>query len=159
KEAAKKSMVRLKASAQPMKAVSTATSADLEGLIAVLKDRAKPIESRYAALQSLGAARFASPEFPSIQGEYLAALRDVSTDADLELRQRALGVLSREKDTYASQKLLDGLKNPDQALVPPEKALQLLGNDIHTDAYPIARQLAKNPPNPTARIEALRLLA
>jgi selenocysteine-specific translation elongation factor len=75
------------------------------------------------------------------------------------MRRRALGILARGKDGFAQKKLMDGLKNPDQALLPPEKALQLLGNDIHSDAYPIARAMVKNAPNPTARREALRLLA
>jgi hypothetical protein len=139
--------------------VAATQSSDLQHLLDVLRDKQQPIETRYAALQSLGAARFASPDFASIQGDYIAALREVSTDNDLELRMRVLGILSREKDGYAIKKLLDGLKKPDQALVPPEKGLQLLGNDIHTEAYPVAREILKNPPNQTARREALRLLA
>src|SRR5262249_10242470 len=78
---------------------------------------------------------------------------------DIELRRRALGILSREQDGYAQKTLLAGLKNPDEALLPPEKALQLLGNDVHADAYPVAREIVKNPPNLAAKREALRLLA
>jgi hypothetical protein len=159
KSAAKKAPARRKASAPLMTAVSSAGPRELLSLIATLKDGEKPIQVRYAALQSLGAARFASPDFASIQGDYIAALRDVATDPDAELRQRALGILTREKDGFAQKKLLDGLKDPAEALVPAEKALQLLGNDIHAEGYAAARQVLKNPPNPTARREALRLLA
>jgi hypothetical protein len=140
--------------------VTSSTSAEpLERLLTVLRDRHQSMTVRFAALQSLGAARFASPAFPSIEGEYLAALRDVANDPDLELRQRVLGILAREKDGFAQKMLLEGLEHPDEALLPPEKALQLLGNDVHADAYPIAREIVRNPPNPTARREALRLLA
>jgi hypothetical protein len=70
-----------------------------------------------------------------------------------------LGILAREKDGFAIKKLLDGLKNPDKALVPPEKALQLLSYDIHAEAYPVARAIVNKPPNEDAKREALRLLA
>jgi hypothetical protein len=139
--------------------VTSNKASDLQSMIAVLRDKAKPIDVRFAALQSLGAARFSSPYFASIQGDYTTALREVASDPDPEMRRRALGILAREKDGFALKKLLDGLKNPAQALLPPEKALQLLGSDIHTDAYPVAREILKNPPNATARREALRLLA
>ena len=60
------------------------------------------------------------------RGDYIATLRKVATDPDPELRQRVLGMLMRDKDGFAQKKLLDGLKDPAKALVPPEKALQLL---------------------------------
>jgi hypothetical protein len=164
KSAAKKASVRkaaakAKGPARRMAPVGAFKPEDLHSLLEVLKDKKKSIEERYDALQALGAAHFASPDFSSIHGDYIAALREVSSDADAELRQRALGVLSREKDGFAQKKLLDGLKNPEKAMVPPEKALQLLGSDIHADAYPVAREIVKKPPNPVARREALRLLA
>jgi hypothetical protein len=51
------------------------------------------------------------------------------------------------------------LQDPEKALVPPEKALQLLSYDLHAEAYPMARMIVANPPNETAKQEALRLLA
>jgi hypothetical protein len=86
-------------------------------------------------------------------------LHAVADDPDPELRQRVLDILTNEKDGFAQKKLLDGLQNPEKALVPPEKALQLLANDVHAEAYAIARAVVRNPPNPDARREALRLLA
>ena len=53
----------------------------------------------------------------------------------------------RDKDGFAQQKLLEGLKDPDKALVPPEKALQLLSYDVHAEAYPVAREIVNKPPN------------
>ena len=50
-------------------------------------------------------------------------------------------------------------KDPAKALVPPEKALQLLSYDVHADAYEAAREIVKKPPNDAAKREALRLLA
>jgi selenocysteine-specific translation elongation factor len=86
-------------------------------------------------------------------------LRNVVDDPDPELRQRVLGILMREKDGFAQKKLLEGLKNPDKALVSPAKALQLLSYDVHGEAYKVARSIVDKPPNDEARREALRLLA
>jgi len=133
--------------------------AQLEALLKVLRDPNEPIRVRLAALQALQAASFAVVEFQSCRGPYLATLRAVATDPDPEIRQRVLGLLARENDGFAEQKLLAGLQNPEDALVPPEKALQLLSYDVHAEAYPVARMIVSQPPNEAAREEALRLLA
>src|SRR5438045_3268252 len=57
------------------------------------------------------------------------------------------------------QKAIPGLQNPDKALLPPEKALQLLSYDPRAEAYPLARAIVNKPPNDSAKREALRLLA
>jgi len=132
---------------------------DLQAMLNVLRSEDEPVKVRLAALQSLGAAAFSVIAFESCRGDYLAALRKVATDPKPELRQRVLGLLMREKDGFAQRKLLEGLKNPDKALVPPEKALQLLSYDVHAEAYAAARAIVSKPPNPDARREALRLLA
>lgn len=132
---------------------------DLAAVLSVLRNKDEPIAVRLGALESLQAASFSADVFAPYRGDYLATLRKVVDDPDPELRQRALGVLMRDKDGFAQQKLLDGLKNPDKALVPPEKALQLLSYDVHAEAYSVARDIVKTPPNDEARREALRLLA
>jgi hypothetical protein len=96
--------------------------------------------------------------FESCRADYIATLRKVALDPDMELRQRVLGLLAREKDGFAQKKLLEGLNNPEKALLPPEKALQLLSYDVHSDAYPTAREIVKKPPNAAAKREALKLL-
>jgi len=128
-------------------------------MLSVLRDQSQPIEVRLAALQSLQAASFSVVVFESCRSDYIATLRKVATDPDLEMRQRVLGILAREKDGFAQRKLLEGLENPAKALVPPEKALQLLSYDIHAESYPVARKIVNNPPNEDAKREALRLLA
>jgi hypothetical protein len=132
---------------------------NLQAMLNVLRNKDEPVEVRLAALQSLQAASFSVVAFESCRGDYIATLRAVADDPDPELRQRVLGLLARETDGFAQKKLLDGLKNPDKALVPPEKALQLLSYDVHADAYSAAREIVKKPPNDDARREALRLLA
>jgi len=132
---------------------------DLQKTLKVLSNKDEPIEVRLAALQSLQAASFSVVAFESCRSDYIATLRKVATDPDPELRQRVLGILAREKDRFVQKKLLEGLQNPEKALVPPEKALQLLSYDVHAEAYSAARAILDNPPSATAKREALRLLA
>lgn len=131
----------------------------LEAIMNVLNDAGEPTAVRMAAMQSLQAASFSVAAFESNRGQYRAALRKVAQDKDPELRQRALSILARQKDGFAQKRLLEGLENPEKAAVPPEKALQLLAYDAHTDAYKQARTILNNPPTPAAKHAALRLLA
>lgn len=131
----------------------------LQKVLTVLRDKQEPVAVRLAAMESLAAAAFSVITFEPCRKDYIAALREVSTDADQEIRQRALGALMREHDGYAEKKLLEGLKNPEKALVPPEKALQQLSYDVHAEAYEAAREIVGKPPNEEAKREALRLLA
>lgn len=132
---------------------------NLQAMLQMLRDPKQPIKVRLAALQSLQAASFSVITFEPCREDYLATLREVVDDPDEELRQRALGILAREKDGYVQKRLLEGLENKEKALVPPEKALQLLSYDVHAEAYPIAREIVEQPPNDDAKREALRLLA
>jgi len=132
---------------------------DLEAVLNVLRNKDESIKMRLGALESLQAASFSADAFGPYRGDYFATLRKIADDPDPELRQRVLGILMRGKDGFAQKKLLEGLKNPDKALVPPEKALQLLSYYVHAEAYSAARAIVKKPPNDDARREALRLLA
>lgn len=132
---------------------------DLQAVLSILRNKEEPVAVRLAALQSLAAAAFSVVAFESCRGDYIGTLREVAEDPDPEIRQRVLGLLAREKDGYAQKRLLEGLQNPKKALVPPEKALQLLSYDVHAEAYAAARAIVSKPPNADARREALRLLA
>jgi hypothetical protein len=159
KKVAKKVSTRKQTASAPAPVRVAKDTDDVRRQLKVLCDTSKRIEVRMAALQSLGAAAFSVANFESVHAEYIAALRQVSTDSHERLRRRALGILMRNKDGFAQKKLLDGLKDPAKALLPPEKALQLLGNDVHAEAYSAARAIVKKPPSQEAKREALRLLA
>lgn len=130
-----------------------------DAALKVLRDRAEPVTVRRAALAALQAASFSVVAFQQFRARFLAALRAVMEDEDPELRQRVLGLLAREKDGLAQQRLLAGLKDPAKALLPPAKALQLLAYDVHSDTYPVARAIVSDPPTEEAKREALRVLA
>ena len=130
-----------------------------QDVLAILRNVEESLEVRLAALNSLQAASFQSIRFESLRADYIATLRKLARDPDPEMRNEALEILSCEQDGYAQKKLLEGLENPEKALVEPELALQYLGHDIHADAYKVARDIVKNPPSESARREALKLLA
>jgi hypothetical protein len=130
----------------------------LPGLLALLAHREEPVEVRLRALQVLQAASFSVVAFAKCRRQYVAGLRKVAGDPDPEIRQTVLGILSRQKDGFAQEKLLTGLREPAKALVPPEKALQLLAYDPHADGFEEARKIVEKPPNEVAKREALRLL-
>jgi len=131
----------------------------LQATLAVIRNQQEPVEVRLAAMESLAAAAFSVISFEPCRNDYIATLREVATDPNQQIRETALGALAGEKDAFAQKKLLEGLKSPDKALVPPEKALQLLSYDVHAESYSVARGIVQNPPNPAAKQEALRLLA
>lgn len=133
--------------------------AQFKGTVKIVRDTSAPIAVRLAGIGALQAGSFQVVKFKRLRAPWLAALRSVAADQDPEIRQRVLGILMREKDAYAEGLLLKGLKDAGKALVPPEKALQLLAYDIHGETYPIAREIVKKPPNQAAKIEALRLLS
>lgn len=128
-------------------------------LFALLQDGTEPPELRRSVLAVLQQLRFSSRVLNARRAEYLAALRSLLEDPDAELREEALETLAQEKDEYAQRLLVEGVNNPDQALVPLEKAIQLMSYDIHAEHFPILRDVVKSSPNALAREEAVRLLS
>ncbi len=133
--------------------------AQFDAVLRILTDRAEPLQVRLAALQALQAASFATTAFEPFRSNYIATLRTLTDDPSEQLRQLVLGILARASDRQTQTKLLAGLEDPDKALVPPEKALQLLSYDIHAGATDMARKIVADPPSETAKVEALRVLA
>ncbi|ALP68774.1 hypothetical protein [Paraburkholderia caribensis] len=126
---------------------------------ALLKDKTADSVLRSNALSQLQAATFDPSAFAPYRAAYIAVLRGLRNDPDMEIRQRAFGFLAREHDTDTQAILLAGLDGSKDALLPPEKALQLLSYDPHAGAYEVARKIESAPPNELARREALRILA
>lgn len=134
-------------------------TADLDALAAVLLDTTAAVSVRRAALNQLLLAQFANPAFPTWQKKFIAALVKLMDDPTPEFAEAALGQLVKLKVPAAQAKLLNILRSPADAPIPAAKALQLLRYDVHTDAYPIARDLAAQADDDTTRQAALRLLA
>jgi hypothetical protein len=129
--------------------------------IAILGDQTRPSEARQAALRNVQTATFMGPGFDPYRARFREVLRAVATqDKDAALRTSALEILALNKDDQARKLLQDGFADPAKAIVPPAKALQLLGQDDHGVALPIAREVAGSSKFETAaKEEALRILS
>jgi hypothetical protein len=81
-------------------------------------------------------------------------------DADEEVRTTALDMLAKQKDSAAQEVLVQGLRDSSAALVPPGKAIQMLGYDVHSAPFPVLREYAAHKAaRGEVRQEALRILA
>jgi hypothetical protein len=133
--------------------------AGLQKAIQILGDATQPEGLRGEAMQGIQAASFGLLEFDAVRADYIATLRGVAQDASIELRQRALGILSRENDSYAQKVLVEGLKDAKKSLLPAEKALQLLSYNPHAGVYASARQLFASSTDGKVKQAALRLMS
>ena len=124
-----------------------------------LSDSVQTADVRGSALQWLKAWAFSSPTFSDWLPKYLEALRSATDADDQPLREVAFEALVSFSDREAQQRLVDGLENPGDALVPADVALRLLSQDPHAAAREVAQVFADDPSNAPARLEALRVLA
>lgn len=135
---------------------------DRDGLIArylkTLDDSRETVEVRRAALNALKAADFLGPKFDPYRAEFLQVLRKMSKDRSPTLRQEALEVLALNRDPYAQEVLIAGLRDEEAALVPVAKAIQLLSHDEHNEAVPVVREMFDEL-DVDAKQEAVRLLS
>jgi hypothetical protein len=128
-------------------------------LLTTLRDPTEASVVRLAALRGLQGASFLPPLFSPWRAEFLQTLRELATDQDEALRERAMELLATHKDDYVQRLLMDGLRNPERALVAAAKAVQFLGYDIHADYFPMLRDLAQRAADTSTRVESLRVLA
>jgi hypothetical protein len=128
-------------------------------LLERLADGSVPASLRGEFLDVLQQIAFRIVLFPAKRPDYLATLRSIVDDPDARLRRRAIGILAREKDEYVQRRLIEGLEQRARALVPPAKAIQFLGYDLHAEYFPLLRQIVERPPSRAAKREAVRLLA
>lgn len=131
----------------------------LREAIQILRDSAQTLERRLEALRILQAATFNDEQFDAVREDYVAALRALTEDKEIQLRQRALGLLARSQDSYAEKVLMAGLKQPDKAVVPAGDALHYLSYNLHSGVQTLARSLFESSPDQGVRQQALRLMA
>ena len=102
--------------------------------------------------------------FSSVAAEWRPAFVEGLRSAvrDPRLRAAALEVLTLLKDRPTQEQLLEGLRKPRKALVPPDEALRLLSTDVHADVVDVARKLTTTQQmrkNKKAFAQAVRILA
>lgn len=114
-------------------------------------------------LRDQAAAVLADLSFSSLSmrersAEILPVLRTLTRDRDQDLRRMAFGILAAHGDDFAQQRLIECLRSPESAPLPPQECVHLLGLQLHGDAYPVLHQILLHPPDEATRIEAIRLL-
>lgn len=126
----------------------------------LLQDAANTTGLRVAALNVLMTLSFSSRQFAAIRAEYIAALRTLIDDHDQQVRAMAVEQLAVYKDEYVQRRLLEELRINNPTIIPREKAIQLLGYDIHAEHYPIVRDiLLSDDATDTEKREAIHVLA
>lgn len=125
----------------------------------ILGDTDETPSRRMEALRVLQAATFADKQFDAVRADYTATLRKLVHDPHADLRQRALGLLARNRDDFAQTTLLEGLRHPDKAVVAAGDALAYLSYNQHAGVQSIARQLFKESKDHVVREQALRVMA
>ena len=123
----------------------------------ILANPEETVENRQAALQTLKLLAISSPTFSEWRPAYLEALRIAI--ATPELRLGALSALVSQGDRRAEELLIKGLEDPEQALVEPADALNLLGEDPHTDVRELAGKLVDQSTDERTQEAAIRHLA
>lgn len=122
-----------------------------------LSDSQEAVQVRLAALEILQLLSISSPTFTEWRPAYLEALRSTLEVSELQLP--AFDALIAQGDRSAQERLVQGLEDPAQALVPPADALNLLSEDAHADVRALARQFVDQPPDEETLQAAIRHLA
>lgn len=131
-----------------------------ETALHILKDQQDDVAVRIMALDTMKAEAFSSKKFSESKAEFMSSLRQVLGDSNANLRARATEQLAREKDEFVQRKLLEELKSGVSFLVNRAKAIQLLGDDLHAEHYPILRKiLQEEKATETEKNEAILALA
>lgn len=131
----------------------------INALLTVLGDPETPAEVRLAALVTLQQTSVRMAEFQPHQAEFTEALRGAMDSADRPLRERAMDVLALDRDPVVQGLLERGLRDPEQAKIAPEKALRMLGYDVHAGHYDLLNDFVARNDQPKLRQVALGLLA
>jgi hypothetical protein len=128
----------------------------LADVLRVLSDRAAPRELRIAGADVVQRLMISSPTMRRRRPELLGTLRRLTDDPDAELRERAFTVLTSHGDDFASQRLIDGLRVPERAVLPPEKSARLLAQNPHGDHRGVFLAMLRRPPNQETEVEMIR---
>jgi hypothetical protein len=127
-------------------------------LLNLLRDRTEQGAVRLGALRILQAATFSSLTANAERPAFLDVLRGLVDDDHRELREQALELLAVEKDDYAQRRLIESIESRSDALISSEKAIQLLGYDVHADHYSLLQDVVQRDYRTDAKREAIRLL-
>jgi hypothetical protein len=122
----------------------------------VLADQTAPKELREAAGDVVQGVLISAPTIRTRMPEYLALLRGMTDDADQDVRERAFAILASQGDDFATQKLIESLRTPEKAVLPPAKSARLLAQNPHGDHRPVFLSVLQQPPDRATEVEVIR---
>jgi len=141
-------------------AMSVGTSkAVIMKVIGVLRDDQEPMPVRFAALNSLKVAAFASRTASSWGPSFRAALRKISNGEPGDLFTAAVDTLAHNGDGNAFHIAESGLRRPRSAKLKPYDAVRILSYDDHGSHFDIMRKLAVKNRSLHVREAAIHILA
>ncbi|PWT72356.1 MAG: hypothetical protein C5B59_15915 [Bacteroidetes bacterium] len=152
------SSLRLKALEKLTNYVFTSDVA-VTDLINILGDEKEPALIRRGAMNALYTVSFSSPALAKNLASYKTVLRKLLASKDPELLNHAAAKLASYKDEQLQNILLEGLKDQSKAILPEEKAIQLLGLDIRAEHFPTIRKILSETHNEKIMKEAVIALS
>ncbi len=130
----------------------------VEQILLWLGNPETPPELRRACLEHASSLSFSSLGMGPFRDRIMATMRGLTRDADATYREAAFSALCAAGDGASQKLLLEGLENPERALVPPERAVAILALDLHGDFYPTLNRIMLQPPNQATRVACIRVL-
>jgi HEAT repeat protein len=128
---------------------------DDEGLVTLsiewLGNSQAPKVLREEALQVMDNFSFSSMDVPDVYQKMLE-------DPEPEFRLFAFTKLIVHGDARAQQKLIEGLENPDSALLPAPDAIGVLSMALKKEYYPTLNKVLQQTPDDATKLEAIRAL-
>jgi HEAT repeat protein len=94
---------------------------------------------------------FSSMDVPDVYQKMLE-------DPEPEFRLFAFTKLIVHGDARAQQKLIEGLENPDSALLPAPDAIGVLSMALKKEYYPVLNKVLQQTPDDATKLEAIRAL-
>lgn len=132
----------------------------VENILVVLNDETASAELRKSVFTALQTLDFSSNAMIAKRSDFKVVLRKLLDDDNPELKAMSAEKLALQKDEYVQRRLLKGLQEKDESLVPAAKAIQLLAYDAHANYYPVVRNiLANEATDSTTKVEAIHALA
>jgi len=128
-------------------------------LIEILQDKSEPATLKLDIIEMLVSVSFSNPAFNANLPQFKQALRQLMSDKDEALRQRAIELLAGYNDEQAQKILLDGLNDPAKARMPKDKAIQLLALDPKSGFETATRKFLHPDEKPEVQREAVNALA
>ncbi len=130
----------------------------VEAIIGILGSPNASAVVKQAAIAAIKQLKFISQIISTYRPAYTEAVQTLIDNPDVELRIAALEFLMTQKDRTAQQRLEASLKSGSY-IVPLDKLVQLLGQDIHADIFPTLRSIALKGEDSSSRYESIRVLA